>query len=47
MPDALYWIGVVLAVALIGLGLYAFWRGLSLPPNDPMPPPGKGRFWRT
>lgn len=47
MTTIFHWIGLALALLVLGLGLLGFWRGLSLKPNDPVPPPGKGRWWRT
>jgi hypothetical protein len=48
MADVLQWIGFSFGVGLIALGVMAFFRGLSLPPNSPEHRAhGKGDNWRT
>ena len=47
MTSVFHWVGFALGILVLGLGIRAFWRGLSLKANDPLPPPGKARWWRT
>jgi hypothetical protein len=48
MANVLQWIGLAFGVGLIALGVMAFFRGLSLPPNSPEHRAhGKGDNWRT
>ncbi len=48
MTSVYHWIGVAAGVGVIALGLIAFFRGLSLPPNEPdHRARGKGDNWRT
>jgi hypothetical protein len=48
MANVLQWIGLAFGVGLIALGVMAFFRGLSLPPNSPAHRAhGKGDNWRT
>jgi hypothetical protein len=35
MTNFFQWIGLAIAAGLVGLGVFAFFRGLSLPPNTP------------
>jgi hypothetical protein len=46
MSVVFHWIGMALGFLVVGLAIRVFWRGLSLKPNDPLPP-GKRRNWRT
>ena len=47
MAVILQWMGFACGVGVIVLGLSAFFRGLSLPPNSPEHcPHGKGDSWR-
>ena len=48
MADVLQWIGFAFGIGVIALGVSAFIRGLSLPPNAPEHRShGKGDNWRT
>ena len=47
MTGVVHWIGLALALLFVAWGCVGFWRGLSLKPNDPLPPPGKSSWWRT
>ena len=48
MANFLQWMGFVFGFGVIVLGLSAFFRGLSLPPNPPEHRAhGKGDSWRT
>jgi hypothetical protein len=47
MTSFFQWIGLAIAAGLVGLGVLAFFRGLSLPPNTPEHRAhGKGDTWR-
>lgn len=47
MTSFFQWIGLAIAVGLGGLGVFAFFRGLSLPSNAPEHRAhGKGDSWR-
>ena len=47
MSNIFHWAGVILAIGVIAVGLIGFFRGLSLPPNDPEHRSrGKGDRWR-
>jgi hypothetical protein len=35
MTSFLHWMVLAMAAGLVGLGGFAFFRGLSLPPNSP------------
>ena len=35
MTSFLHWISLAIAIGVMGLGGFAFFRGLSLPPNGP------------
>ncbi len=43
MTSVFHWTG---AGTPLSWGLLGFWRGLSLKENDPLPPPGKEKWWR-
>ncbi len=48
MANILQWMGFAFGFGVIALGLSAFFRGLSLPPNTPEHRAhGKGDSWRT
>ena len=49
MANVLQWLGMAFGLGVIALGLSAFFRGLSLPPNPPehRSHGGKGNNWRT
>jgi hypothetical protein len=48
MDNSLQWIELVFVVGILALGVRAFFRGLSLPPNTPEHRAhGKGDNWRT
>ena len=47
MTSFFQWIGLAIAAGLVGLGVFAFFRGLSLPPNTPEHRAhGKDDSWR-
>jgi len=47
MTSFFHWIGLAIAAGVVGLGVFAFFRGLSLPPNTPEHcAHGKGDSWR-
>jgi hypothetical protein len=47
MTSFFQWIGLAIAAGLVGLGVFAFFRGLSLPPNTPEHRAhGKDDTWR-
>jgi hypothetical protein len=47
MTSFFQWISLAIAASLVGLGVFAFFRGLSLPPNTPEHRAhGKGDSWR-
>ena len=47
MTSFFQWISLAIAASLVGLGVFAFFRGLSLPPNAPEHRAhGKGDSWR-
>jgi hypothetical protein len=42
------WVGLAFGLGVVGLGVFSFYRGLSLPPNSPEHRAhGKGDSWRT
>jgi hypothetical protein len=46
MMNVLHWIGVVLGLLVVTLGIRAFVRGLSMKPSDPSSrPPPPERWW--
>ncbi len=49
MANVWQWMGVGFGLGVFALGLTAFFRGLSLPPNLPehRSHGGKGENWRT
>jgi hypothetical protein len=49
MANVWQWMGVGFGLGVLALGLSAFFRGLSLPPNPPehRSHGGKGEDWRT
>jgi hypothetical protein len=49
MANVWQWMGVGFGLGVVALGLIAFFRGLSLPPNSPehRSHGGKGENWRT
>lgn len=48
MANFLQWIGLAFGFRVVALGVHAFFRGLSLPPNTPEHRAhGKGDNWRT
>ena len=47
MASFFQWIGLALGIGAVGLGVFGFFRGLSLPPNSPEHRAhGKGDSWR-
>jgi hypothetical protein len=47
MTDVLQWIGFAFGIAILAVGLRAFFSGLSLPPTTPEHRAhGKGDSWR-
>ena len=48
MANFFQWIGLALGPGVVGLGVFGFYRGLSLSPKQPRHPAyGKGDSWRT
>jgi hypothetical protein len=48
MDNIFQWIFMALGIGIVALGMTAFFRGLSLPPNSPEHRShGKGDNWRT
>jgi hypothetical protein len=48
MDSLFHWIFVALGIGIVALGMAAFFRGLSLPPNSPEHRShGKGDNWWT
>jgi hypothetical protein len=48
MDNIFQWIVMALGIGIVALGMTAFFRGLSLPPNSPEHRShGKGDNWRT
>jgi hypothetical protein len=48
MDNIFQWIFIALGIGIIALGMTAFFRGLSLPPNSPEHRShGKGDNWLT
>ena len=47
MAGFFQWIGLAIGIVVVGLGVFVFFRGLSLPPNSPEHRAhGKGDSWR-
>jgi hypothetical protein len=44
MDSILHYFQVAMALGAVGFGMYGFYRGLSLPPNEHRAP-GKGDNW--
>ena len=48
MANFFQWIGLALGIGVVGLVMFGFYRGLSLPPNSPEHRAhGKGDSWRV
>ena len=46
MDGIFHYICVAMAIGAVGFGMFGFFRGLSLPPNEHRVP-GKGDHWST
>jgi hypothetical protein len=46
MDGVFHYLGVAMALGALGFGMFSFYRGLSLPPNEHRVP-GKGDNWST